>query len=401
MNREQYLSKRNQLMQQAKGFLDAGDIAQFNATKKQVEDLDTQYETEATAQANYAALQGAAVVPGALQNLGGNSGSGASAGAAEDPYGSNEYMEAFMNFVCRGTAIPAKFHNAAATTTTTDAGAVIHKVLLKEIIRNLKESGIIFQQVRHLNIQGGVEIPVMDLKPTANWVGEDASEDQKLSAKDKISFSYYGLECKIAQSILASVVTIDVFQDLFVELATEAVIEALERGVFKGTGEGQMLGVCNDSRVTVNAITLTAEEFGSWSGWKKKVFAKIPKRYRRGKFFMAQGTFEGYIDGMVDKNGQPVGRTNYGITEGTQYRFGGKDVETVEDDVLTPYDTAAANEVVAVYMNLKDYIINSNMTMTVVQWTDHDGNKKKTKVMLICDGKAADTAGILLIKKGA
>lgn len=401
MTREQYLSKRKQLMDQAKIHVDAGDIAQFNAIKKQVEDLDTQYESEATAQANYAALQGAAVVPSAMQNLGGNSGTGVLAGSAEDPYDSTEYMEAFMNFACRGTAIPAKFLNAAATTTTTDTGAVIPKFLLKEIIRNLKESGIIFQQMRHLNIQGGVEIPVLDLKPTANWVGEGASDDQKIGANEKISFSYHGLECKIAQSILASVVTIDAFQDLFVELATEAIIEALERGAFKGTGVGQMLGVCNDPRVTANAVTLTAEEFGSWSGWKKKVFAKIKKRYRRGKLYMAQGTFEGHIDGMVDQTGQPVARTNYGITGDAQYRFGGKDVETVEDDVLTPYDTAAADEVVAVYMNLKDYVLNSNMTMTVVQWTDHDNNKKKTKVMLICDGKIADANGVILVKKGA
>lgn len=161
-----------------------------------------------------------------------------------------------------------------------------------------------------------------------------------------------------------------------------------------------MLGVCNDPRVT-NSVTLTAAEFATYDGWKKKVFAKIKKKYQRGKFFMAQGTFEGYIDGMVDKNGQPVGRTNYGITEGTQYRFGGKPVGTVEDDVITPYDTAAADEVVAVYMNPKDYVLNSNMTMIVVQWIDHDTNKKKTKVMLICDGKIADADGVILIKKGA
>ena len=52
-------------------------------------------------------------------------------------------------------------------------------------------------------------------------------------------------------------------------------------------------------------------------------------------------------------------------------------------------------------MNMKDYVFNSNMVMTVVQWTDHDTNKKKTKVMLICDGKAADTNGIILLKKKA
>ena len=402
MTREEYLNKRQQLMNQMKDFLNAGNMEQFNKLKSEVEELDRKYEEQATAQANLAALQGNAVVPSALQNLNTvlPSAPGVGNAAPVDIYDSDEYKTAFMNFACRNVPIPAKFRNEAAATTTADAGAVIPTTMVKEIIRNLRESGIIFQQLRHMNIQGGVEIPVSDFKPVASWVGEDASEDQKLSAKDKISFSYYGLECKIAQSILASVVTIDAFQSLFVELATEAVIVAVEKGVFNGTGNGQMLGVCKDPRVK-NVVTLSAEEFGKWDGWKKKFFAKIKKRYSRGKIYMAQGTFEGHIDGMVDQNGQPVGRTNYGITDDPVYRFGGKTVETVEDDIIAPYDTAAADDVVAVYMNMKDYVLNSNMTMTVVHWTDHDTNQKKTKVILICDGKIADANGVILVKKGA
>lgn len=403
MTREQYLNQRNQLMTEAKAFLDAGDMENFNASKAKVEALDKKYQEEATAQANFAALQGAAVVPAAMQNLGAaatNVANPVTNAAPTDPYDTPEYTTAFMNFACRGVAIPEKFRNEAATTGAADAAAVIPTTMVKEIVRNLKERGIIFQQMRHMNIQGGVEIPILDLMPTATWVGEGASEDQKLSAKEKISFSYHGLECKIAQSILVSVVTIDEFQNLFVELATEAVIEAVEKGIFKGTGEGQMLGVCNDPRVK-KVVELTTEEFGKFDAWKKKVFAAIPKKYQNGRFYMSLGTFEGYIDGMVDTNGQPIGRTNYGITEGPKYRFGGKDVEPTEDDVLPNFEAATAGDVVAVYMNMKAYIFNSNMKMTVVQWTDHDTNKKKTKVLLICDGKAADTNGIILIKKKA
>jgi HK97 family phage major capsid protein len=69
-------------------------------------------------------------------------------------------------------------------------------------------------------------------------------------------------------------VTIDAFQQLFVELATEAVFTAVEKGVFNGTGTGQMLGICKDTRIT-NAVEMTADEFGKWDAWKKKVFAKI------------------------------------------------------------------------------------------------------------------------------
>lgn len=400
MTREQYLNQRNQLMNEAKGFLDSGDLAQFNATKQKIEALDDQYEAEAQAQANFAALQGGAVVPQALQNLGGGlPQAGGEENRREDPFASAEYAVAFMNYACRHEPIPARFQNATATTTAATAGAAIPTTMVKEIVRELKERGVIFQQLRHMNIQGGVSIPVSDLNPVANWVGEESGEDQELSAKNSVQFSYYGLECKIAQSILASIVTIEEFQDLFVELAVEAIMAAIEKGVFTGTGVNQMLGVCNDPRVT-NVVSLTEAEAATYKGWKTKVFSKIKRRYRRGKFYMAQGTFETCIDGMVDEMGQPVGRVNYGIEGEERYRFGGKDVEPTEDDVITPYADAAEGDVITVYMNMKDYVFNSNMQMTVVHWTDHDTNKKKTKVMLICDGKIADPNGVVVVKKG-
>lgn len=400
MTKEQYFNNRNGLMTTAKAHIAAGDIEAANKVMEEVKALDAKYEQEATAQANMAALEGSPVVPTQIQNL--SSGPiGSEPHAPADRFDSAEYRNAFMNYVCRGEQLPEQYRkNVAATTTAADAGAVIPTTTLREIIRNLRERGVIFNSIRHMNIQGGVEIPILDLMPTATWVGEGASDDQKLKANTTVSFKYYGLECKIAQSILVSVTTFEEFQGLFVELATEAVITAIEKGVFQGTGVGQMLGVTKDPRVT-NVVELTDAEFGSFSGWKKKVFAKIPMKYQTGKFYMSLGTYEGHIDGMVDANGQPIARANYGLENGPRYRFGGKDVQPVESDVLPDFDTAGAGDVVAVFMDLKNYILNSNMTMTVVNWVDHDTNKKKTKVLLICDGKAADTNGIILIKKKA
>lgn len=400
MTKEQYFNNRNGLMTTAKAHIAAGDIEAANKVMEEVKALDAKYEQEATAQANMTALEGSPVVPAQIQNL--SSGPiGSEPHAPADRFDSAEYRNAFMNYVCRGEQLPEQYRkNQAATTTAADTGAVIPTTTLREIIRNLRERGVIFNSIRHMNIQGGVEIPILDLMPTATWVGEGASDDQKQEANTTVSFKYYGLECKIAQSILVSVTTFEEFQGLFVELATEAVITAIEKGVFQGTGVGQMLGVTKDPRVT-NAVELTDAEFASFSAWKKKVFAKIPMKYQTGKFYMSLGTYEGHIDGMVDANGQPIARANYGLETGPRYRFGGKDVQPVESDVLPDFDTAGTGDVVAVFMDLKNYILNSNMTMTVVNWVDHDTNKKKTKVLLICDGKAADTNGIILIKKKA
>lgn len=320
-----------------------------------------------------------------------------------DRFDTQEYRNAFMNFCKNGTPIPTELR---ATTTTTDASAVIPTTLMHEIVKNLETYGHLYSAVRHLNVQGGVEIPVLSLKPTATWITANTSasesEDQKLLANTSVTFSYFGLECKIAQTLLANVTTIEAFQSLFVPLATEAIAKALDAAIIKGTGSGMLLGVTADTRVPAkNVITLTAEEFTSYSAWKKKVFGKMKKSYRDGTFYMAQGTFDGYIDGMVDSVGQPIGRVNYGIDGAENYRFCGKNVETVEDDVITSYDDASTGDVVAVFFKGTDYAINSNMEMKTVKWTDNETNEVKMKTILVCDGKLIDPNGVIIVKKGA
>ena len=319
---------------------------------------------------------------------------------ASDPLNTEEYRTAFMNFVCRGEAIPA---NLRATTGITDVSAVIPTTTLNEIIKELKSYGNLYSAVRHTNIQGGVQIPILSLKPTATWIGDgEASDAQKLQANTSISFNYFGLECKIAQTLLASVTTLEMFQNLFVPLAAEAMAQALDVAIMNGTGVNQPTGITVDERVpSANKITLSAEDFTAWAGWKKKVFGKMAKAYRNGVFYMAQSTFDGYIDGMVDKNGQPIGRVNYGIDGAENYRFGGKVVETVENDVIKAYDDAATGDIVAVFVKPTDYAINNNMEMKTVKWTDNDTNEVKNKVILVCDGKLVDPHGVLIIKKGA
>lgn len=322
---------------------------------------------------------------------------------AVDPYDTEEYRNAFMAFCKDGTPIPQNLR-ANAVTKTSDASAVIPTTILNEIISEVKTYGSLYAAVRKLNVQGGVQIPILSLKPTAKWITADAgaseSDDQKIQANTNITFSYYGLECKVAQTLLVNVTTLEMFKNLFVSLAVEAMAKALDVAIIKGTGSGQPTGITVDNRVpAANVITLSADDVASWSAWKKKVFGKMKKSYRNGTFYMAQSTFDGYIDGMVDSNGQPIGRVNYGIEGEERYRFGGKTVETVEDDVIKAYDDATTGEVFAVFFNPSDYAFNSNLEMQTVKWVDNDTNEIKNKVILIADGKLVDPYGVLIIKK--
>ena len=151
-----------------------------------------------------------------------------------------------------------------------------------------------------------------------------------------------------------------------------------------------------------NKITLTSAEFVKWESWKKKVTSKLPLRYKAGAtWLMSASTFDGYIDGMVDTNGQPIGRVNYNITEGIPSRFAGKEVIEVEDDVLASYDAASVGDPVAILMNLNNFGFNSNMQMSMFKWTNHETNKVYNKGMMVADGKLLDPEGVIIVLKGA
>lgn len=320
---------------------------------------------------------------------------------SKDPYSTVEYRTAFMKFAKTGEITPEL--RANATTTTADVSAVIPTTILNEVVKRLKVYGQVFKRVRQLNIKGGVEVPIVSLKPVAHWIGEDKSSDkQKVQANTKVSFSYHGLECKVSISLLADTTTLEGFETTITELIVEAMIHAIDLAVVRGDGTGKPKGIINDDRVpAAQIVTLTDAEFTSWADWKKKVFAKLPLAYKAGAtFLMSSGTYEGYIDGMTDDQGQPIARTNYGITDGPQGRFGGKEVIEVEDDVLPFYDDAAAGDVVAILCNLKNYGFNSNLEMTMFRYFDHDTNEWVDKAILIADGKLIDPNGVVIVKKG-
>lgn len=319
-----------------------------------------------------------------------------------DQYATVEYRTAFMKFAKTGEVTPELRLNAM--TTVSEVTAIVPTTILNEVISKITVYGQIFSRVRKLNIKGGVSVPILSLKPTATWITEAAvSDKKKVTANTSVSFSYYGLECKVSTSLLADTVTLAGFESTITDLIVEAMIKAIDAGVISGTGTGQMLGITADTRVpAAQIVTLGSADFVTWDGWKKGVFAKMPLAYKAGAvFLMASGTFEAYVDGMVDANGQPVGRINYGITDGPQERFGGKEVIQVKDDIITPYDDANVADVVAIYCNLNNYAFNSNMQMTLYRYLDHDTNEYVDKAILIADGKLIDPNGVVIIKKGA
>lgn len=325
----------------------------------------------------------------------------------EDVFDSMEYRTAFKNYVQRGTTIPqeliARAGGDAGTTVAADLGAIIPTRVMNEFIKEVsKVYGQIYSKVRKLNIKGGVEFPISKLKANFKWITETTpSEKQKAGEiKEKISFNYHIGEIRVAESLLAQVVSLNVFESEIVRIMVEAYVQAMDTAIISGTGSGQPLGITKDSRVT-NVVEMTATEMADWTAWRKNLFAKIPLSKRgSGEFIFPASTVESYLLTMQDANKRPIFRE---ATEGTignlAGSFFGRDVTLVEPDIIKDYDTAVAGDVIGIFWVPTDYAINTNLQFGMKRYFDEDTNEWVNKGLTILDGKILDTSGCYLIKK--
>jgi HK97 family phage major capsid protein len=318
----------------------------------------------------------------------------------KDKYSSQEYRMAFMDYVLRGKEIPAELREDA-TTSTTDLSAVIPTTLMNKIIQDVKSYGHIISRVTQTNFKGGLEIPTSDSRPTATWTAEGSvSAKQKKTVTGKVSFLYYKLQCRVATNLEADTVSLDVFEQQIVADIKEAMTIAIETAIISGDGDGEPTGILNSSIPAGQTIEVTADEIGSWEKWSK-IFAKLPLGKRSNvALILNSETFEGNLDGAVDKNGQPIARTNYGQDGSVNYRFKGKESILVEG-LLPAFDDAEDGDVFGIVGNLKDYYLNSNLQMRMRRYFDEDLDQWVNKATLIADGKVVSTQGFLLLKKAS
>lgn len=327
----------------------------------------------------------------------------------EEPYSSMEYRMAFKNYVQRGTPIPqdvlARAGGDEGTTFAAELGMIIPTTIMNEFIKEVsKVYGQIYSKVRKLNVKGGVKFPISKLKANFTWITETTtSGKQKAGNIDEfIEFSYNIGEIRVAESLLAQVVTLALFEKEIVRIMLEAYVEAMDKGIISGTGNGQLLGITKDPRVT-NVVEFTAAEFADWTQWRKKLFSKIPLSKRgKGEFLFTSATVESNLLTMVDGNNRPIFKeaTELSIGESaSDGKFYGREVTLVEPDIVADFETAASGDVVGVYWVPSDYGINTNLTFGMKRYFDEDTNEWINKGLTIVDGKIIDPSGCYLIKK--
>lgn len=288
-----------------------------------------------------------------------------------------QYRNAFMEYVLRGTPIPAELR-ADANTLTGDVGSVIPTHLVNQIIEKFDNVGMILPLITRTSYKAGVEIPTSSVKPVATWVSEGAGSDRQKKTTGKITFSYFKLRCEISMSMEVGTMALAAFEAKFVENVSKAMVYAIEEAVINGTGSGQPKGILAETGVTVTGA-LTYDKLCEVEG-------NVPVEYETGsKWCMSKKTFMKFV-GMVDQQGQPIARVNYGI--------GGKAERTVlgRDVVVAPY--VADNK--AFIYDFSDYILNTIYDMGISKKQDWETEDLLTKAVMSVDGKCADTGSLVV-----
>lgn len=326
-----------------------------------------------------------------------------------DPYATVEYRNAFKDYVQKGTPIPSELRAGGdnGTIATADIGMIIPTTIMNEFIKDVsKVYGQIYSKVRKLNVKGGVEFPISKLKANFKWITETTvSEKQKAGdIKDKVSFSYHIGEIRVAETLLAQVVSLDIFESEIVRIMVEAYVQAMDTAIISGTGSGQPLGITKDTRVTgndENIVEFTANEIGDWTQWRKKLFAKIPLAKRgSGEFLFPASTVESNLLTMKDANNRPLFReATEGTIGNTAGTFFGREVTLVEPDIIKDFDTASTGDIIGIFWVPTDYAINTNLQFGMKRYFDEDTNEWINKGLTIVDGKILDVSGCYLLKK--
>ena len=397
MTRTEYEAKRKALINEADALINEGKVEEANKKMDNVTELDQGFEEAAKAAANLKAL---AQPPALLAGVG----EGAAFNSiehgpveTEDMYDSIEYRNAFMNYVLNGTAIPAKLVNAAATTKTTDVGAVISPTVINRIVEKMETIGMILPLVTRTAFAAGATVPTSNVKPEATWVAEGGTSDTQKKTTGQIDIKGYKLRCAISMTLETSVMSLQVFEAVFVNSVSEAMVKAQEKAFITGSGSGQPKGVLTEAVADGQNIDLAANADPTYQTLVDAE-AAIPLAYENGAVWnMTKKTFMKFV-GMVDANKQPIARVNYGIDGKPERTLLGRRV--VLNDYMTSLGaTITADTVVAFIFDWSDYMFNTNYNMVVKTYEDNDTEDQITKAVMICDGKAIDRNSLVTITK--
>lgn len=310
-----------------------------------------------------------------------------------DVYNTTEYRNAFKTYIGHGT-MDAKYR-AATKTSDTGISVVIPTNLANYIQEKWEQLGVIYNLVTKTNYPVGQTIPVDGAKPTATWVNEGAgSTPQSKTLGTSIVFTHHKLRCEIRWTQEVDTMTLAMFENLFIKQVSDAMLRAIESAIVDGDGSGKPTGILNYA-ASIDADRKISLADGATNKITYKTLcdmeAAVPVQYEaRAKWCMTKKTFMQFV-GMVDSQGQPIARVNYGLGNRPNYTLLGRDVVLYVPQAgskLGSYaDSVTVDTIIAFIADFGDYVLNTNYNLGISHATDWDNEDHKTKAVLACDGK--------------
>lgn len=341
-----------------------------------------------------------------------------------DPRGTMEYRQAFMNYAKNGTLNPVLQMRADDQTESGDLGVLLPTTVVQEIIKGAeKVYGQLYSRVKKTNLKGGVKYPIGSFAATFKRISENGAPTDRQnggSITGYVEFTYKLGEVRLAQTLLANVLSVPVFEAELAKVIVECYVKAMDIEIMKGgdvvlfptESTNQCEGILTEAakggagRIpTANIITFTAADMEDWKSWQKKLFSKIPlsMRSERPEFVMTANTYESNIKTLKDDNNRPVYAETYNPVDGAEKAtFKGREVIFVENDILKDFDDAAADDYFGMlWVPEKAYAINTNLEFAVKRYFDEEKLQYVDRAVVINDGKILDPKYIYLLKKGA
>lgn len=391
-NYKEYMELRDNLLTEAQKASEEGNQEEFDAKSKEITDLDAEWDAFAQRQANLNALKGAPKAPMAMVE---QTNTVMTEMVADSDM---EYRKAFMNYVLKGTPITMQ-NGTDYQTTTSDVGPVIPTTIMNRIVELMESNGNILAKVTRTAFKGGVKVPVSAAKPTAVWLAERAGGNtQKMDVSGSVVFGYYKLKVSVAVSLIVENVTLDIFEKTLSANIAEAMVRALEDAIINGTGSGQPKGILAETAAaTIEADVTASTGDGVTYATLLAMEGALPTAYENGaEWVMNKKFFYNYIQAIVDSNGQPIARVDAGIDGKLVHTIFGRPVNFTDHMAVPTNDNPTG--VFAFIAKLEDYMINTNMGVTVSRYVDESSDDTVTKAIMIADGKMIDTHSIIALE---
>lgn len=327
MNYQEYVNKRQELMDSAQGLISEGKFDEADAKLNEVKALDERWDAQAKAEANMKALAGEQRVHN-VQNYTGLSSQGAAATVIdfstqnpstqtkEDLYKTDEYKTAWAKIMMgqRLTSNEEKtFHlvNEAYVHTTENTPVVIPESVSAGIWKEIGDMYPYWNDVKKTYIQGKVTIIKKKSSSESKWYLESVKTEDGKELLDQIQLN----GCELSRSITISWKLKEMAIPDFLNYITSEMAEEMGKGLAYGATHGAGV-VDSNAPEPLGIVTALEKESGTpqvVEYTKGSLFyrdvtaarAKIKSGYNPA-VYANTNTIWNELANVTDENGTPV-----------------------------------------------------------------------------------------------